>query len=103
MNPAPRQHTPGPWTILPNTPHFVRAMHPTEGMQPIATVYHFDGELAANARLIAAAPELLEACKKALMVITSIKEVLKSDGMPSMLKIEKEIQQAISKAEATHD
>jgi len=30
-------------------------------MQPIATVYHFNGELAANARLIAAAPELLEA------------------------------------------
>ena len=55
------KHTPGPWTILPNTPHFVRAMHPTEGMQPIATVYHFDGELADNARLIAAAPELLAA------------------------------------------
>ena len=54
-------HTPGPWTILPNTPHFVRAMHPTEGMQPVATVYHFDGELAANARLIAAAPDLLAA------------------------------------------
>ena len=30
-------------------------------MQPVATVYHFDGELAANARLIASAPELLEA------------------------------------------
>ena len=52
-------HTPGPWTILPNTPHFVRAMHPTDGMQPVATVYHFDGELEANARLIAAAPDLL--------------------------------------------
>mgnify|MGYP007112880801 CR=1 FL=1 len=61
--PAPTSpaHTPGPWTILPNTPHFVRAMHPAEGMQPVATVYHFDGELAANARLIAAAPELLAA------------------------------------------
>ena len=54
-------HTPGPWTILPNTPHFVRAMHPAEGMQPVATVYHFDGELAANAMLIAAAPTLLDA------------------------------------------
>ena len=59
-------HTPGPWTILPNTPHFVRAMHPAEGMQPVATVYHFDGELAANARLIAAAPELLEALEAVL-------------------------------------
>ena len=54
-------HTPGPWTILPNTPHFVRAMHPAEGMQPVATVYHFDGELSANARLIASAPDLLNA------------------------------------------
>ena len=59
-------HTPGPWTILPNTPHFVRAMHPAEGMQPVATVYHFDGELAANARLRAAAPELLEALEAVL-------------------------------------
>ena len=60
------KHTPGPWAILPNTPHFVRAMHPTEGMQPIATVYHFNGELAANARLIASAPELLEALEAVL-------------------------------------
>jgi len=59
-------HTPGPWAILPNTPHFVRAMHPAEGMQPVATVYHFNGELAANARLIAAAPELLEALEAVL-------------------------------------
>ena len=59
-------HTPGPWTILPNTPHFVRAMHPAEGMQPVAAVYHFDGELSANARLIAAAPELLEALEAVL-------------------------------------
>lgn len=59
-------HTPGPWTILPNTPHFVRAMHPAEGMQPVATVYHFDGELSANARLIASAPELLEALEAVL-------------------------------------
>ena len=58
------EHTPGPWTILPNTPHFVRAMHPAEGMQPVATVYHFDGELDANARLIAAAPTLLEALEE---------------------------------------
>ena len=35
-------------------------------MQPVATVYHFDGELAANARLIAAAPELLEALEAVL-------------------------------------
>ena len=41
-------------------------MHPAEGMQPVATVYHFDGELAANARLIASAPELLEALEAIL-------------------------------------
>jgi len=101
-------HTPGPWevsgfpksegfSILTGKGRCVAERYP-------AAVSEKEGEeMEANARLIAAAPELLEACKKALMVITSIKEVLKSDGMPSMLKIEKEIQQAISKAEAAHD
>ena len=74
------EHTPGPWTILPNTPHFVRAMHPAEGMQPVATVYHFDGELAANARLIASAPELLEALELALVTIGGQAELLRACG-----------------------
>ena len=73
-------HTPGPWAVLTNTPHFVRAMHPAEGMVPVATVYHFNGELAANARLIASAPELLDALELALVTIDGQAELLRACG-----------------------
>ena len=88
-------HTPGPWTILPNTPHFVRAMHPTEGMQPVATVYHFDGELDANARLIAAAPELLEALER---ISTSYDETLRHPIAAPLLQSIYAARAAIAKA-----
>lgn len=86
--PAPTRpaHTPGPWTILPNTPHFVRAMHPAEGMQPVATVYHFDGELAANARLIAAAPELIEALEATEAKLTQAARAFYGAGSAKALR-----------------
>lgn len=62
--------TPGPWTILLNQPNFVRAHSEETGkLEPVASVYHFNGELDANALLIAAAPDLLatlQATEKAL-------------------------------------
>ena len=60
--PAPTRpaHTPGPWVRRSDSPHFVRAEHPTDGWQPVATVYHFNGELEANSRLIAAAPTMFD-------------------------------------------
>jgi len=88
-------HTPGPWTILPNTPHFVRAMHPAEGMQPVATVYHFDGELSANARLIASAPELLEALER---ISTAYDETLRHPIAAPLLQAIYAARAAIAKA-----
>ena len=90
-------HTPGPWAILPNTPHFVRAMHPADGMQPVATVYHFggDGELAANARLIAAAPELLEALER---ISTAYDETLRHPIAAPLLQAVYAARAAIAKA-----
>ena len=63
---SPRQHTPGPWDVEPKgSRHFVDG---ADGL----TVAYLDragvrerAEIEANARLIAAAPELLEALEGA--------------------------------------
>ena len=60
MNPAPRQHTPGPWDVEPKgSRHFVDG---ADGL----TVAYLDragvrerAEIEANALLIAAAPDML--------------------------------------------
>lgn len=60
-------HTKGPWTITGKPKGWVFVGNDTK--QKIATIIVDDegygGECVANARLIAAAPELLEACKAA--------------------------------------
>jgi hypothetical protein len=76
------KHTPGPWTtgepylkLQNGKPWFVRqimmGMEDPSDDQQIALVHAFedyerDSECEANARLIAAAPDLLRACKRAL-------------------------------------
>jgi len=71
------KHTPGPWVVLP----FPKSdMHHSEvctaGMKtPVAVVRRFDGDNSgkmaeANARLIAAAPDLLAACRAILGLTT---------------------------------
>lgn len=63
------QHTPGPWAVVPartgENDSIYFEVH--DGFGRTATVYGdiaTDGEEAANARLIAAAPELLEALRE---------------------------------------
>ena len=58
MNPAPRQHTPGPWTVDN------QYIHGPDGIRFLAVAG--DGAGQANARLIAAAPELLAAARLAV-------------------------------------
>ncbi len=69
------KHTPGPWevwqgtlkgtfTIVRGIAHEGRAQLPT-----LAQVHNYPGETEANARLIAAAPDLLEAAELALVCI----------------------------------
>lgn len=62
------KHTAGPWAVLPATrvrPALI--VGPTDDGDEIGTIREDDylggEEAAANARLIAAAPELLEACQ----------------------------------------
>lgn len=56
------EHTPGPWTCTytSNHAHDYRLAKPN-GQMPINAPYNDRSEQRANARLIAAAPELLEA------------------------------------------
>ncbi|HZD51263.1 MAG TPA: hypothetical protein VE178_21165 [Silvibacterium sp.] len=56
------QYTPGPWKVLENSDSSIWAVRPA---QPLAEAFVLEeggqGDFAANARLMAAAPELLEA------------------------------------------
>lgn len=63
------QHTPGPWSVRSTETTFV--VWAAEGIQVVSTSWHsrirkpypLRPEAEANARLIAAAPELLEECR----------------------------------------
>ncbi len=90
------QHTPGPWEW--HTPATTSARHPayvTSGNRYIAALYHTDnqGQTHPNARLIAAAPELLEALKD----LEAGYERLKDQGYP-VSDCQKKARAAIAKA-----
>ena len=61
MSTTLNKHTPGPWSVDPDRPFLVI----DDGHNPASVAYiEGDGaEAAANARLIAAAPDLLASCK----------------------------------------
>ena len=71
------KHTPGPWKVrepdhfVDGLAHMVVSEHPQEGYWHIAEIGTHNGrkESEANARLIAAAPEMLEALKEAQVCI----------------------------------
>jgi hypothetical protein len=67
------KHTPGPWTV---DPHFLDDIMAADGLDVATVVLTGEHcrdmpERRANARLIAAAPELLEACKEAALFMRS--------------------------------
>ncbi len=89
------QHTPAPWTVnrggadLDNPKLFID--HPTgKYSDPVATCYTATPESEANARLIAAAPELLKAGERCLMALAA-------NGAPNC-EAAKEMRDAIAKA-----
>ncbi len=65
-------HTPGPWKIEPEGDRDLLVMEATDPFGEVAWIanrYHGERDRAteqANALLIAAAPELLEACERAI-------------------------------------
>ena len=74
MNPAPRQHTPGPWSLSPSFDRVERRVQHGDnpplvwgiasGINSAHPDYLPRAEQIANARLIAAAPELLAALEE---------------------------------------
>lgn len=75
------QHTPGPWSVHWAMAQSGDASHIVDGrdmaeLSVIATVHFHDdveGETKANARLIAAAPDMLEALVKVEALLDAIK------------------------------
>jgi hypothetical protein len=95
------KHTPGPWEAVQNNPDSDLTYTIMAANQPIADVYESgtaehnqESEDTHNARLIAAAPELLAACKGA---IAELNTYWKGDyaGRP----LASELRAAIAKAE----
>ena len=88
-------HTPGPWETKPET-DYVPAQVWADGRQ-LAEVYGEDrATRAINARLMAAAPELLEACEIALWIRDRIADVSRNVGLT--LEEWDQIEAAIRKA-----
>jgi len=83
-------HTPGPWGIEGTANIGYAIVH----SGPILNVVADNVRREANARLIAAAPDLLEACKHSLAILASVKH----EFIEELLLVE--IRAAIAKGEA---
>ena len=84
------KHTPGPWTATPTAGHETHGqsvVYAEADGKDVAVIY--DGK--ANARLIAAAPELLAACK-------AIAALMDGQGRANMPEVAGQARAAIAKA-----
>ena len=90
------QHTPGPWNVLHVETRELKTDHFVHQFQVITpnTVEHDNGIGQATARLIAAAPELLEALEEAKLYISEVETIL-GECAPHITKC---INDAIKKA-----
>ncbi len=91
------KHTKGPWHVLDGA---ILCEHVNDyGNFLIASFGRGDApntpEVFANARLIAAAPELLEACKEGLNAIATAREVIPDVDMEGREIVEQLEQQAV--------
>ena len=86
------KHTKGPWDVDPNDEFTVTADR--DGLSVCCTEYEDRGknENIANARLIAAAPELLEACQTALITLNINRRYIQ------IPKLQEALRKAVDKA-----
>jgi hypothetical protein len=97
------KHTPGPWSVadrlVPNGRRWVQRNH----TRTLVALVYSTPEREANARLIAAAPDLLEACNEALEFAEDQEDVLDgSYGQPEpnrAMQVATMLRAAIAKAE----
>lgn len=101
------KHTPGPWwvEVRPNpasaiTPLFqIQAKHRGEGSNYCIASVNFWEAPEANARLIAAAPDLLSALKKVHKLLTYAEPHSNEEFYATLDEIEAVLESAISEAE----
>jgi hypothetical protein len=100
------KHTPGPWIADDNEGfgawHIWSGMTPTGSGTPgplVATIVGDSAETDANASLIAAAPELLEAAKAYMAMIEHPETKITRVGGPDPVKSVNDMLAAIAKAE----
>lgn len=89
-------HTPGPWFAIPGPSFDLREIGrsaafdplPIATVRPVAThsTPQTDAEMVANARLIAAAPELLAALIACEAKLTAVCRAFYVDGKPAALR-----------------
>jgi hypothetical protein len=93
--------TPGPWKAVPDSGSESFAFEiATERMEGVALIYAYDTPSEANARLIAAAPELLEALRQALAVVDAVADGRAEDVVELAKRIASDVvDAAIAKAE----
>ncbi len=103
-------HTPGPWEARCEGFKGWTVSQPSHYEKPIAVIYsrdedygidggrYHDKECAANARLIAAAPDLLEACRK----VEAISAEMKANGREATfgLRLYEAVKDALAKTGA---
>lgn len=97
-------HTPGPWILSPNHAFVDRVYVPEFGVElggvvRIAHVANADGDREANAHLIAAAPELLEAGKALLGNTSGIMGLDTNEYRCVQMSLLEQLAEAIAKAE----
>lgn len=103
------KYTPGPWTVASNYPNAKTAICHSSPLQKLASA-HSDVQITgagtqvispeeaeANAYLIAAAPELLDACKAAE---AELEQWTMAAGVDAILEV---VRAAIAKAEGTNE
>ena len=101
-----KQHTPGPWHVgQMNGEGSIfaaegRMRYGNDGtmLYPICNVIDYNGDQAANARLIAAAPELLDLLKECTKRISHYATM--PHALPESHKLAADIRAAIAKAQA---
>jgi hypothetical protein len=109
--PQDPKHTPGPWSVRADTGRIammsdlrVQAREHADGLnllKPIARLYLQGSEVKANARLIAAAPDLLEACRAAYAWFTD--DVLTDDARKAVILLREAIAKATAAGEVRDD
>lgn len=100
------QHTPGPWTYKRGEGRYASAHYieshvystPTviSGKDQIAQCHGYEDEVVANARLIAAAPDMLAALKSAR---DSFDQFVRLNRIPANTQGRRDVLAAIAKAE----